>query len=262
MLHVLRKHWPEYLMEAAELAAFMVSASLFAILLNHPASLIIRAFPDEFTRRVLMGAAMGLTAIALIYSPWGKQSGAHMNPAVTLTFYRLGKIAPWDAVFYIAAQFVGGVAGVALIAVGAREFLAHPSVNYVATLPGAGGIAWAFAAEAIISFILMTVVLSVSNTDNLARFTGLFAGICVAAFIALESPISGMSMNPARSFGSAALTHLWSSLWIYFLAPPIGMFLAAFVRHRLRRATACAKYHHQNEKRCIFCEFQAAQKSV
>jgi aquaporin Z len=260
MLNALRKHWPEYLMEASGLGIFMVSASVFTILLYHPASPALQVLPEEFPRRVLMGLAMGLTAIAIIYSPWGKQSGAHLNPAVTLTFFRLGKVAPWDAVFYIIAQFAGGVAGVALVAAAVGKLLAHPSVNYVATLPGVGGTGTAFLGEVIIAFILMSVVLVVSNTQKLARFTGLFAGACVAAFITFEAPISGMSMNPARTFGSAVLPQLWDSLWIYFLAPPLGMLAGAAVYLRLKHAVGCAKLHHQNQSRCIFCEYHARRK--
>src|SRR5438876_1044034 len=251
MRQALRNHWPEYLMEAAGLGIFMISASLFTILLYHPSSSVLRAIPSEFTRRILMGLAMGVTAIALVYSPWGKQSGAHLNPAVTLTFFRLGKVAPWDAVFYVIAQFSGGVAGVALVAAAARHLLAHPSVNYVVTLPGSSGPAAAFVGEVVIAFILMSVVLIVSNTQKLARFTGLFAGACVAAFITFEAPISGMSMNPARTFGSAVFPQLWDSLWIYFLAPPRGMFAAAAVYLRVMPVVGCAKLHHQNKLRCL-----------
>src|SRR5881409_3077724 len=260
MRNALNKHWPEYLMEAAGLGIFMVSASVFTILLYHPASPALQVLPEEFPRRVLMGLAMGLTAIGIIYSSWGKQSGAHLNPAVTLTFLRLGKVAPWDAVSYIIAQFAGGVAGVAVVAAVMGNLLAHPSVNYVATLPGEGGTGAAFLGEAVISLILMSVVLVVSNTQQIARFTGLFAGACVAAFITLEAPISGMSMNPARTFGSAVLPQLWGSLWIYFLAPPLGMLAAAAVYLRLKHAVGCAKLHHQNKLRCIFCEYQAARQ--
>src|ERR1043166_3203452 len=138
MRDALKNPRPDSAMEAAGLGIFMVSPSVFTILLYHPGSPAIQALPEEFPRRILMGMAMGLTAIGIIYSPWGKQSGAHLNPAVTLTFFRLGKVAPWDAVFYIIAQFVGGVAGVALVAALAGHLLAHPSVNYVATLPGTG----------------------------------------------------------------------------------------------------------------------------
>ena len=247
-------------MEAVELGIFMVSASLFTILLYHPGSPALEVLPAEFSRRLLVGVAMGMTAIAIIYSPWGKQSGAHLNPAVTLTFFRLGKVAPWDALFYVIAQFVGGLAGISLVVAVAGKLLAHPAVNYVATLPGSGGASMAFLGEAVISFILMAVVLAASNTPKLARFTGLFAGVCVAAFIVWESPYSGMSMNPARTFGSAVFPRLWDSLWIYFLAPPLGMLFAAFLYSALRRHVACAKMHHQNEQRCIFCEYQLAQR--
>jgi aquaporin Z len=243
-------------MEAAELGIFMISASLFTILLYHPASPAVRAIPPEFIRRILMGLAMGLTLVAIVFSPWGKQSGAHMNPAFTLTFYRLGKIAPWDAAFYVVSQFIGGVGGVAIVAAFAGKYLADPSVNYAPTLPGPAGAGVAFLAEILISFILILVVLTVSNTQKLARFTGLFAGACVAAFIIWESPYSGMSMNPARTFGSAVLPGLWTALWVYFLAPPLGMLAAAATYKGLNRRVACAKYHHQNDKRCIFCEYQ------
>jgi aquaporin Z len=259
MRDALSKHWPEYLMEFAELGIFMISATVFTILLYHPASPVVRAIPPEFLRRVMMGLAMGLTLVAIVFSPWGKQSGAHMNPAFTLTFYRLGKVAPWDAVFYMIAQFVGGVAGVAIVAVFAEKLLTDPAVNYAPTLPGPSGAGVAFLAEILISFILIVVVLTVSNTRKLARFTGLFAGACVAAFIIWESPYSGMSMNPARTLGSAVLPGLWTALWVYFLAPPIGMLAAAAAYKNLNRRVACAKYHHENKKRCIFCEFQAGQ---
>ena len=86
MRKALQNHWPEYLMEAAELAVFMISASLFTILLYHPATPAVRAIPAEFIHRTLMGLAMGLTALALVYSPWGKQSGARMNPAEIFLF--------------------------------------------------------------------------------------------------------------------------------------------------------------------------------
>jgi aquaporin Z len=207
-----------------------------------------------------MGAAMGSTAVAIIFSPLGKRSGAHFNPSVTLVFFRLGKIEAWDAAFYILFQFAGGIAGVLLASLLLGSLAAHQAVNYAATVPGSGGPAFAFLAEALISFILMSVVLTVSNTKRLGRWTGLFAGALVAIYITIESPISGMSMNPARSFGSATGAHLWMSLWIYFIAPPLGMLLAAEVYKRLKagRSVACAKLHHHNKTRCIFrCDFDA-----
>ncbi len=261
MREAMKHHWPEYLMEAAGLSLFMLSACVFATILVHPASPVPQVIADPFVRRLCMGMAMGLTAVGIIYSPWGQQSGAHLNPSVTLTFFRLGKVRPWDALFYVIAQFIGGIAGVWLAAVLLGRVIADPAVNYVATTPGMTGTGIAFVAEGGIAFVLMSVVLQVSNTPRLARFTGLFAGALVALYITLEAPLSGMSMNPARSFGSALAAQLWTALWIYFIAPPLGMLTAAeFYRRRPGvHAVICAKLHPHNRKRCIFrCGYQAS----
>src|SRR5712691_2264974 len=103
MTRALRDHWPEYACEALELGLFMISAGLFTILFAHPASPVVRALPDEFVRRMLTGIAMGVTAIAIVFSPLGKRSGAHFNPWVTLAFLRLRRVAPADALFYVLA---------------------------------------------------------------------------------------------------------------------------------------------------------------
>ncbi len=254
MLSALRKHWPEYLIEAWGLGSFMTSASLFVILLEHPGSPVPQALPHPLLRRMLMGAAMGLTAIGIIYSPWGKQSGAHLNPSVTLAFFRLGKVRPWDAAFYVLFQFIGGMSGVLLINLIFQSLVSDPHVNYAATLPGQWGAGIAWTAEALISFGLMTLVLFSSNAHRLAPYTVMLAGLLVSLYIAFEAPVSGMSMNPARTFASAFLPRLWETLWIYFTAQPLGMLLAAEVYRRLKWANRvmCAKLHHQNSKRCIF----------
>lgn len=253
-MNALRKHYPEYLMEAVGLGIFMVSASVVTAILEHPASLIHQAIADPLLRRFIIGVAMGLTAIAIIYSPWGKQSGAHINPVVTLTFFRLGKVKPIDACFYIVAQFVGGLLGVVLAAKILGDAIVHPNVNYVVTIPGMQGAGVAFLAELIISFGVMMMILVVSNTPKLARLTGLFAGILIAIYITLEAPLSGMSMNPARTLASAIPAHNWTAIWVYFTAPLLGMLSASevYVRWRGRKAVRCAKLHHHNNKRCIF----------
>ena len=256
MIRALREHWPEYLCEAAELGLFMISAGLFTILLHHPNSPVLSFIPSEFVRRMLTGIAMGSTAIALVFSPLGKRSGAHFNPAVTLAFWRLGKVKNLDTVFYIIAQFAGAIVGVFVVALFVHEALSHPKVNYAATLPGMYGMIVAFIAEFAIAFLLMSVVLRVSNTPHIAHYTGLFAGALVATYITLESPISGMSMNPARTFGSALVGQLWTGLWIYFTAPVLAMQLAAALYLRGQGVVYCAKFHHYNRHRCIFkCRF-------
>jgi aquaporin Z len=259
----MRRHWPEYLTEAAGLGLFMISASAFGVLLFHPASPVVATIPSNFTRTALMGLSMALTAVALIYNRWGKQSGAHFNPAVTLTFYRLGKVARRDALAYVLAQFVGGAAGMSLASATLAPWLGHPDVNFVATLPGKLGPGVAWLAEFVMTFLLMMVVLTVSNTPRLARFTGLWAAACVFLFITFEAPLSGMSLNPARTFASALIAQNWTALWVYFTAPTAGMLTAAGVilQVRGRSSVACAKLHHQNPRRCIFCEFQATKRN-
>jgi aquaporin Z len=257
MLKTFSEHWPEYLIEAAGLGFFMISACAFGVLLFHPQSPVVAAIPGATLRRVLMGAAMGATAIAIIYSPWGKRSGAHINPATTLTFFRLGKAKGWDAFFYVTAQFAGGVAGTLVAVALLRPAVGVPEVNYVVT-QGRYGAGVALAAEVFITFLLMTVVLNASNSTRLSRWTGLLAGALVMAYISLEAPLSGMSMNPARTFGSAFAARMWAELWVYFTAPPLGMLAAAELYKRTRGAgrVYCAKYHHRNTQRCIFnCEF-------
>jgi aquaporin Z len=248
------QHWPEYLIEAWALGTFMVSAAVFTAVLYHPSSPVSAAISDELVRRGLIGLAMGSTAVAIIYSPWGQRSGAHMNPAVTLTFFRLGKVARPDLAWYVGAQFIGALAGIGVVAAALRGIVSDPSVNYITTVPGPPGVLVAFLAEAAMSFMLMLTVLTVSNHPRWARFTGACAGLLVWIYITVEAPLSGMSMNPARSFGSALLARDFQGLWIYFTAPPLGMLVAAelFARRFGLHRVVCAKLHHPAGGPCIF----------
>ena len=249
-----RTHWPEYLMEGGELALYLFLTCLFATLLRDPASPIHHLISSAILRRAIMGVAIGATVVAIVTTPWGKQSGGHFNPAMTAAFYRLGKVAFWDAVFYVVAQFTGATAGVALAAFALRGGPENNAIRSAVTIPGVYGNAGAIIAEVTISFILMITVLIISNHVTLARYTPYFVGVLYAVFITFETPISGMSMNPARSFGSAFHAAYWRAIWIYFVAPTSGMLAAAEIFLRVRGGVVphCAKLHHANGKRCIF----------
>lgn len=254
VLQTLRRHWPEYLIEAWGLGTFMVSAGLFATLLEAPGSPVREAIGDPLIRRLLMGLAMGTTAIAIIYSRWGKQSGAHINPAVTLGFLRLGKIRPLDAAFYVAAQFAGGAIGVLLVTLVLGGAFTQPPVNYVNTLPGDAGVGVAYLTEVLMAFGLMGMIVICLPRAKLGDKIGLFAGMFVATYITLLAPLSGMSINPARTFASAAPGAVFDFLWLYFTAPVIGMLLAAELSVRLPQVGSflSPKLCPNKETRCIF----------
>src|SRR5439155_27149241 len=217
-LSSIRLHWPEYLMEAGELALYMFFACAFATLLQHPASPVAHSIVNGLARRTLYGLAIGTTVIAIVNTPWGKQSGGHFNPAITFTFYRLGTVELWDALFYSAAQFSGATCGVAIAAYVLRGATENSAVRYAVTVPGVYGNAGAFIGEWTISFVLMITILFLTNGKKLARYTPYFVGALYAIYIAFETPLSGMSMNPARTFGSAFRARYWHAIWIYFIA--------------------------------------------
>ncbi len=228
-LATVRAHALLYLYEGAELAAFMLAAVLITALLFGSGW----APHNPWVARACMGLAMGSTAIAIIKSPWGKASGAQFNPAITLTFYRLGKIGACDALFYILSHFAGGLAGVLLAAALLGPRVASPRVNYAVTVPGLGGAAGAFAAETFMAALLMFVVLYTSNRPRLAPWTTWLVGLLIANYILFLAPVSGFSINPARTLGSAVPAHNYRGLWIYFTAPLLGMLGAAEFYTRL-----------------------------
>src|SRR5215471_14213864 len=156
-LRTLGLHWPEYLMEAGELGLYMFFACAFATLLQHPASPVRHLVTSGLARRALYGLALGCTIVGIVLTPWGKQSGGHFNPAITFTFYRLGKVDLGDALFYVAAQFFGATAGVMVATYVLRGTPADRSVRYAVTVPGTFGSPGAFIGELTISFVLMMV---------------------------------------------------------------------------------------------------------
>jgi aquaporin Z len=249
-------HWVHYAIEAWGLGTFMIVAGSVAVALAVvPPPLAHWLSTHALAGRAIFGAAMGLTAISIVYSPWGARSGAHLNPAVTLTFAFLGKLRPHDAIGYALAQFTGGVLGFSLVALLAGPLLLGPPSYAIVTKPGPLGIGAAFAGETTIAFIMMSVVLAFSNArPRVARFTGIAAGILVALFITFEAPLSGMSLNPARTFASGLIGHDFTAIWLYFIAPPLGMLLAAlaFVSIRSKRAVLCGRLNHTGPYACIF----------
>lgn len=224
----------------------MLSACFADVLLYATASPVPGLLPSTVLRGLLMGAAMGITAVLIIHSPMGKRSGAHFNPAITLTYLRLDKISLWDALFYVLGQFAGGVVGVGAASLVLGRLLALPPVLYVITVPGKYGTAAAFAAEFFMATLLMGMVLYTSNRAKLAKLTSYLVGVLITFYVLFFGPVSGFSINPARTVGSAVFAHIWTALWLYFTAPLLGMLVAAqlYVALYGKSDVRCAKLHH------------------
>ncbi len=216
-------------MEGVGLAGFIIGASLLTTLLEHPDLFVMRSELGYYPllRRVPLGLVLGAYIAGVVYLI-GKRSGAHINPAVTCAFLRLGKITKWNATLYILAQFVGATLAALLMSIVLGELYSHPSIHYVTTVPGKGAdaIEKAFIAEFIISFVLMFVVLIVISSKRLEKYAAIVTGVLLAIYLIIETPYSGMSLNPARSFGSAFAAGEWRDLWIYFAAPVLAMLSA------------------------------------
>jgi aquaporin Z len=227
MQAALKNNWKLYLMEALGLAIFMVSACFFGAMFFSQKSSWYHLIPNDMIRNVLMGLSMGLTALFIFYSPITSPSGAHINPAVTITFLRLKKITKADAFFYILFQFIGGTIAMLIMQLLMGKILTDAPVNSVVTVPGKTGATNAAIIEFIIAFTMITMILFTSVNNLLKKYARIFAAFLVCIFVIFAGPISGFGMNPARSFASAVPANIYTSFWIYMLMPFAGMLTAA-----------------------------------
>jgi aquaporin Z len=212
-----------------------------------------------------MGGIVAASTYLIIRSPFGRRSGAHLNPAITLAYLWLDRIHRWDALSYVVAQFLGGLSGVFLAYQMLGHHLSAPPVHYVVTVPGGYGRAVAFLAEFLLSASIMGIILFATNHRQLARFSPLLIATATVFYYVLCASISGFSVNPARSFSSAFLASIWQGIWIYLTAPSLGMFAAAVIYLRTMGPTSvyCAKLFHDQSSICPFpCHFEELMTQV
>jgi len=217
-----------YCDEALGLGIFMFSAGFFDMLIEYPGLPFYQHLHSALLRRFLIGLSMGLTGLYIFTSSFGKASGAYINPSITIVRYWLHSISLKDSIFYTIFQLAGGTAGLYLVYLLFPQKVSAPSVNYIVTMPGKCGTAFAFIAEMIISFLLIIVVLF-TEKGKLSKYTVYFVAALITLFISFEAPYSGMSMNPARTFSSAIVAGQWDFFWLYCIAPTTGMILGAFL---------------------------------
>src|SRR5215469_374167 len=252
-------HWKEYVMESIELGALMLWTCIWGTLTYSDKSPLRSLGLSAVSNSTLMGTAVAVTTFIIIRSPFGRRSGAHMNPSVTLTFLWLGRIHRWDAAWYVAAQFIGAIAGV----LAARQILgmrlSASSVQYMVTVPGRHGNGITFAGEFLLSGILMASILYSSNHRFLTRYTPTLVAVLTILFFVLSPSRSGFSVNPARTLSSAIFARTWEGIWIYFAAPCLGMLSAAalYIKTVGLNRVYCAKVFHDMHSVCPFrCQFE------
>ena len=243
LLAALRQHWPYYLAEAAGLAVFVVFSCGTAVFFNHPDAPGRQWLGDnELLRRVGVALIMASVVAGVSLSAWGQRSGAHINPAVTVAFWQLGSMRGVDAVWYIAAQFIGALAAGALMLALLHPWYPHPDVHFNITKPGPPGWAVALLAEFVISGLMAGVLLVALHSKRLKKATPWLLSGLIAVYIVVETPLSGMSLNPARSLGTAVVAGQYPALWIYFVGPVAATWLVAVLFKRFYKGEplACA----------------------
>jgi aquaporin Z len=245
-------------MEATELCVLMFCICFFGTLIYSNASPLKPLALSRTVQAFLMGIAIATTTFLIIRSPFGRRTGAHFNPAISIAYFYLGRIHRWDTFYYVASQFTGALAGVFVARQILGERLSATPVCYVITIPGDYGSSIAFVAEFLLSGLLMGVVLFATNHRRLTMFSPVIVSVITVFYYGLCSSLSGFSVNPARSFSSAIFAWIWQGIWIYFVAPCLGMLTAAsiYARSEGRQRVYCAKVFHDLQSTCPFpCNF-------
>ncbi|MDH3977087.1 MAG: aquaporin [Gammaproteobacteria bacterium] len=192
----------------------------FALVFAGCGAIVVNDLFGAALGHVGISMVFGLIVMAMIYA-LGNISGAHINPAVTISFMAAGRLKKNEALPYVMSQIVGAIIAAILL-----RFLFPEHQTLGATLPNAG-LPQVFIMEVVLSFLLMFVILNVS-TGHMEK--GIMAGVAVGGTVALEAliggPVTGASMNPARSLAPALLSGNYEALWLYLIAPVTGMLLA------------------------------------
>lgn len=202
----------------------------FFLVLIGPGSVMVDAYSGGAITHPGIALSFAFVVLAMIYTI-GHISGAHINPAVTIAFWSAGRFPGREVLPYMVAQSVGAIA-----ASFALLWLVGPVGRMGATVP-AVSTGSAFGVEVLLSFALMFVIMAVATDERVADgFAGLAVGLTVGFCAMMGGPLTGASMNPARSLGPAVAGGIWTAHWIYWLAPIVAMIAAARIYDFLRTA--------------------------
>lgn len=235
--------------------ALLVAVGLSIVILDFgQGSPVVAFLPSAGLRRLLTGFLFGTTGALIALSPLGKESGAHINPAVTLGFWLMGKLRARYVPGYVFAQLVGAVLGaVPLLAWGAMG----RSVSYGATFPGvAYSLGWACFGETAATFALIVGVLLFLQHRRLRNYTPALFPFLYAFLVYVEAKVSGTSTNPARSFGPALISGNWHGWWVYWLGPVLGALLGValyrIVGHNWPTISVAKLHHFEHDRYGVF----------
>jgi aquaporin Z len=235
--------------------ALLVAVGLSIVILNFgqgsPGSALL---PSASGRRFVTGFLFGATGGLIAISPLGKESGAHINPAVTFGFLMIGRLRPSHSLGYVVSQLIGALLGAApLLSWGTMG----SSIAYGATVPGPMyGIIWVLTGEMATTFALIFFLFLFLRLRRLRAFTPAIFAPLYAIMVWLEAPISGTSTNPARSFGPSVISGVWDVWWVYWLGPLVGTLLAVaayrWVGSARYRIGVAKIYHFEHDRYGIF----------
>ena len=246
-----RLPWQAFFSELVGTALLVLVGLSLVILMFGTGSPIARVVPDEGVRRLITGFLFGTTGALIALSPIGKESGAHINPVVTLGFWLAGKLDALTVFGYVVAQLAGACLGaLPLLAWGAMG----RSVAFGATLPGEGyPIGTVLIGEVVTTFAMVSGLCVFLGFRRLRPFTPALFPPLYAFMVWAEAPISGTSTNPARSLGPAVVSGQWQGFWIYVVGPLIGTLAAIIAFSFLAKKISVAKlYYFDSDPHRVF----------
>ena len=243
--------WQPYMSEFIGTAILVFVGLTIVILMFGDGSPISKWIPDEGQRRLITGFLFGSTGALIAISWVGKESGAHINPVVTMAFRLMHKIESKVAMGYVLAQLTGA-------AFGALPLLLWKSMGrsvlFGATVPGQGyDLQTVFLGEVVTTFTMVTLLIIFIGFRRLRPYTPAIFPILYSIMVFAEAPISGTSTNPARSFGPALISGEWAGWWIYWLGPIAGALAATLIcSFMAKRITVAKLYHFDSDRDGLF----------
>jgi len=248
------RHLAEYVSEFAG-TLFLVFVVIVAVgVMFGPTSPVGTWLPNVPLRLIITGMLIGGSGWLVAISPPGRLSGAHINPAISMGFWILGRMHKRDLWWYVVFQMAGGAVG-AILAKVLLPRLVQP-IHLAVLKPAPGITAWTdFGLETVVTFVLATVIFSFVASTKLARYTPAAVTVSAGILNCLDGKVSGAGMNPARWFGPAFTLCVWHLGWVYVAGPIVGALLAASIRLLPRYSDILpntAKLFHDPNYRSIF----------